>query len=311
MRRRWLGVLGPAVVVAACATSAIGPGRAAGPIPADEGGAAGYQHGIERSRAAIGGGRRRVDEFGFAKIVGSDGTLAVDAANGAVVVIPNARTASTQAAVLYSGTPEAHNQQVLDYFVGAGIPAAQVGGVHATTSLAASGNEGEARAPRPTVVGYQSVLARQVDGIPVIDSVAWARMSERGDVISEFVYWPAIPARVIADAKRLREQLGRDQDRRTFLARLPAVLPAGHVVIRHSSATVAGPFEVFASYDVLERRGGPGPTAQGSVSAVARAATIVRHFDADGFERRLPQERRNVGSDFPGQKQPASAPGAR
>jgi hypothetical protein len=79
----------------------------------------------------------------------------------------------------------------------------------------------------------------------------------------------------------------------------------------HSSATVAGPFEVFASYDVLERRGGHGPTAQGSVSAAARAATIVRHFDADGFEHRLPQERRSVGSDFPGQKQPASAPGAR
>jgi hypothetical protein len=78
-------------------------------------------------------------------------------------------------------------------------------------------------------------------------------------------------------------------------------LPPGKVVIRHSSATADGPFEVFASYDVLkkkttERAGGKAPEARSPSTVVS---VVVRHFDVDGAERRLPHEKRNVGADTP------------
>jgi hypothetical protein len=87
----------------------------------------------------------------------------------------------------------------------------------------------------------------------VIDSVAWARINEQGKVVSEWVYWPAIPAKALADARRL-EELVASSAKTGFLARLPAGLPSGKLAIRHSSATAEGPFEAFASYDVLEKR---------------------------------------------------------
>ncbi len=90
---------------------------------------------------------------------------------------------------------------------------------------------------------------------PVVDSVAWAQLDSQGKVVSEGVYWPAIPAKALADARRLEAALAQESGRKQFLSHVLAALPAGKVVIRHSSAAMLkGPFEVLASHDVLERR---------------------------------------------------------
>lgn len=270
----------------------------AGIIVAPPGGAAGYQHGLERSRFVVGDSRGDVREYGLIKVVGSEGSFAVDEANGTVIAVPNARSAAQQRGVWYTRGSQSHNDDVRAYFMAAGIPQDQIASVDATTSLYGAGGEADRSSLQPKIAGWQSILHREIRGVPVIDSVAWARMDDDRHVIAEWVYWPAIPAKAIDDAVRLRTSLASESQRAAFLSRLPADLPGGQVVIRHSSAVTSGPFEAVATYDVIERR----ISADASTGAAVRAASVVRHFDANGSEIRLPQERRERRDDFPGKK---------
>ena len=277
--------------------------------------AVGYQHSLERSRfvtGATGVEQRRVEEHGFSKTIGPDGVFATNLRNGLVVATQSggsdkgeAKVGDVRPKAGYVIDPDKHNSQVMDYFLAAGIPKDQIGGVHATTYLSSSGSAQDARPAPPKVDGYASILERKIEKFPVVDSVAWARMNEQGKVVSEWVYWPAIPAKALADARRLEEMVG-SSGQTDFLARLPAGLPRGRVVIRHSSATVEGQFDAFASYDIVERRTSAGPTGeQNRGDAHQLISVVVRHFDVHGAERRLPQETRNLGADYPPkQKQP-------
>jgi len=293
-----------------CADTKVPQAPNAGIIQTDSGGVVGYQHGLEHSRFIVGTNGRAVSEFGFIKVVGTEGTFAVDAANGAVIAIPNARSAEQQRAVWYTLGADRHNQQVLAYFVAAGIPQDQIGGVHATTSLYASGGADDSSAAQPKIAAWQSILQRVTNGVPVIDSVVWARMNEQGKVISEWVYWPPISGKTIGEARRLRAMLSQESERAAFLSRLPRDLPPGEVVIRHSSATVSEPFEVFASYDVVERKTARDLKSSSDANGMTLGVSVVRHFDVEGNERKLPQERRSPSGDFPAEKRPPPRTGA-
>lgn len=298
------------LVLATCVFSACTK-KPTGLIATDEGGAVGYQHSLERSRFVTGPELRRVEEFGFSKVVGPAGVFATDLHNGLVVAVQSggankgeAKAGNEEAKAGYVMDPDKHNQQVVDYFLAAGVPKDQIGGVHATTYLSSSGSLNDTRPAPVKVDGYASVLERKIEKFPVVDSAGWARMNERGEVVSEWVYWPAIPAKALEDARRLLEMTAGDSDKTAFLTRLPARLPPGKVVIRHTSATAQEPFEVFASDDIVESRPSP-KTADGeNLSSAPLGASVVRHFDVDGVERRLPQERRNIGPDSPKEKQP-------
>jgi hypothetical protein len=50
---------------------------------------------------------------------------------------------------------------------------------------------------------------------------------------------------------------------------------------------------------VLERKESTLPARDKSQGDAQLVTVIVRHFDVDGVELRLPQERRNNGADFP------------
>ncbi|MCE9669862.1 hypothetical protein LY474_18860 [Myxococcus stipitatus] len=277
----------------ACAGVGLARDGSAGLIASDKGGAVGYRHALERSRFEVGpspSGVHRLEEHGFVKVVGPQGVFATHSRNGLVIAVqsdgaPKAGASWGAPEARYGAGPDQHNAQVLEYFRAAGIPGDQIGGVHANTYLSARGSTNESRPVQPQVDGYASILERKVEGYAVVDSVAWARLDDRGRSISEWVYWPPIPARALEEARKLEALLG-GAGRSDYLARLPAGLPAGRVVIRHSSAVAEGPFEAFASYDVAS-------------PALRQASTVVRHFDADGLERRLPQERRGAGPDFP------------
>jgi hypothetical protein len=236
--------------------------------------------------------------------VGPSGVFAVDLRNGLALAVQTGGANKGEAAVREAAsTPpgfldaDKHNEQVTDYLVSAGMPRDQIGGVHVNTYLSASGSTQDERAAVPQVDGYASILERKIDKFAVPDSTAWARLDEKGRVISEWVYWPPIPAKALADARRLEEQVvSKDQP---FSRRLPSGLPQGKVVIRHSSATEDGPFEAYASYDVVERRETMLPPLDKNYGEVRVVSVTVRHFDLDGNELRLPQERRNHGGDFP------------
>jgi hypothetical protein len=298
---------------ATCASPLIAQGPSAGLVGADAGGAPGYVHSLERSRFVTGGTNarelRRVEEHGFAKVVGPDGVFATNLRNGLVIAVQSGGANKGEARGKEAATagyvmdPDQHNQQVVDYFVAAGVPKDQIGGVRANTYLSSGGSTQDARAAPVKVDGYASVLQRKIDKYVVIDSVAWARMNDQGRAVSEWVYWPAIPAKALADAIRL-EELAESAD---FLARLPAGLPRGTVVIRHSPATEDGPFEAFASYDVIEMKPSPAAAGRENLSTAPMGVAVERHFDVDGVERRLPSERRYLGADNAREKQTAPA----
>jgi hypothetical protein len=284
------------LLLAACTD---GPRRqppTAGPIRAEDGGAAGYQHGLDRSRVSLGADRRIVDERGFLKVVGPTATFAVDATNGAAAAIPNAsRIIAAEEGAPRPVDPERHNQQVVDYFVGAGIPREQVAGVDALTLLAARGETRSPQPPQPEVIGYQSALKRSIGGVTVADSVAWARLTDRSEVLSEGVYWPALPRAAVTEAAEFQRRLNDAQQRQLFLASLPTGLPEGEVVIHHSQATTRGEFQVVVTYDVAAPVNAPVPAGAGANDRPV--SWVVRHFDIQGREIRLPQEQPPPGSE--------------
>lgn len=234
---------------------------------------AGYIHLASASKFHVGSAATNLSELGFSKVVGSDGVFAT-AANGWVGAFPVAGAASTMVDPL-TRVPEVHNQTVVSYFVGAGLPTAQIGNVTAHADARGSGT-GKTSGPLPngTFAGYTSVLARVVAGIPVPDSFAWAQFNANGEVVKEAVYWPAIPQSVIQEAQALNAKLSDPTQRATYMSKLPAGLVNGQVVIRHSSCSERSTFEVFAGYDLTERREMGG----------------VRHFDMNGTEFKMKSE---------------------
>jgi hypothetical protein len=289
-----------ALLAAICAGSTCAQ-AAGGIIASDEGGASGYQHSIERSRFVPERSDeqpRMVEEFGFSKVVGSIGVVATNLRNGLVIATQNdgidkaSPPHQVKAKAEYLLSPDKHNAMVMEYLIATGIPRDQVGGIHANTYLS-GGGVGEDAASVPRVDGYASVLERVVgDKFLVAESIAWARLNNDGKSISEWVYWPAIPAKALADA-RLLQELTTGPRGAEYLARLPAGLSAGTVVIHHSSATDETPFEALATYDVIDDRSTP-PVGSDKMSKAPRGVAVVRHFDAEGMERRLPSERLNL-----------------
>jgi hypothetical protein len=264
------------------ATGASAPAALAwDPATLGPGDAPGYRHGVGASRFRLGAGVHAVSEASWDKVVGSEGVFATDPYTGAVRANPNADAPAVQVPALTSN-PDEHNKHVAAYFRAAGLPMDQVGGAHVTTIMKVDGPADKVGSQRPTFVAYTTILERTVDGIRVPDSFAWARFNARDEVVAEGVYWPAIPAAAIAQAKELRDQLVDPARGAAYRAQLhvpDASAKGGMVTIRHSGATTHGAFEAVAGYDVHVPYGD---------SMNGRGRTV--HFDANGRARALPSE---------------------
>ena len=260
---------------------------ASGLIQPPPGGVPGYQHGADRSLFILGDSPRDMAEPGYIKRVGSEGTLAVLASNGSVAGIPNAQGRALQLGP-YGVTPQDHDRFVRDYFERSGIPGTQIRAIKTATLLEASGASDDVSTARPKVTAYYSVVERAVDGVPVPDSFAWARVNRDGQVVAEGVYWPALPPGVLARAHRMSQGNPLPQIERAIEARPAEALVNHHVAIRHSSADYDGSFAAHASIDVHVR-----------LAATARAdarTSLVRHFNEEGAEFQLPQEISSISS---------------
>jgi hypothetical protein len=290
------------VFLAGCASVRIPAPPRQGQIPDPAGGPPGYQHGAENGKFALGANVRRMQQYGYLKTTGDQGTLAIKQTNGSVVGIPNANAASLRLAP-YGSSPADHDMFVRAYFVGLGLPADQVKAVRGMTLLDASGKSDEPANPIPQISAYYSVLERNGGGTPVPDSFAWARANSRGQIVHEGVYWPALPAAVVAEAQKFRELLDNPEQRHMFEARTGMNVAEGSLVIRH-----AGPsedrFESFASLDFAIRTAVGTAPQQTQDGARIAGATRVRHFDITGTERFLAQERLDLGDRYPDKKLP-------
>jgi hypothetical protein len=234
-----------------------------------------YVHTPSRSRMALGpSATTSNDGPSVVRVRGDWAALTFDASTGHTLGVPSVGAPSLNREP-WSLQLDLHNARVRDYFVSAGLPSAEVGAIAGHVGGGAGGALGEA----PTQfepMAYYTVLTRVAKGIVIADSVAWARINSDGDVVSEEIFWPAIPQAVLDEAVALSARLSDASAATTFRAPLPS--GEGRVVIRHSSAYAGGPFEAFASFDV-------------SV-ALPHGTTVTHHFDSTGAERRLPQERR-------------------
>ena len=195
--------------------------------------------------------------------------------------------------------PDAHNDKVMEYFISAGIPRDQVGGIHANTYLS-GGGVGEFGAAARKIEGYASVLERVVgDKVPVAESMRGRVSTLKGS--------RSLSGSTGPQFRRRRSQTRGDSTSRcrvrkeAYRGHLPAGLSNGTVVIHHSSAAEEGPFEALATYDVVDNLGNA-PAESEKASKAPGGGAVVRHFDADGVERRLSSERFNMGPSDAGAK---------
>lgn len=251
---------------ASASEAAAGP-VAPGPVRA------GYVHALERSKFPIGGKALSRAELGMQKSVGDQGVFAT-LPTGLTLGMPNADAAARQKPP-YPGGADAQNKAVRAYFVGAGLPADQISEVVPFAAMHSEGAvaDGLKGAMANARLGYYfSVLRRQVDGIPVADSLAWARLNVDGEVVIESVYWPDIPEAMITQAREAQARLADPATHRALMAKVPGATE-GSLVIHHTPGFYQGAFEAVATYDIAGDGG------------------KVHHFDITGQAVDLAEER--------------------
>jgi hypothetical protein len=291
MKRAMLGLMS-VISLTACGTAAE-PASSTEPSRFDphatgaqevEGVVHGYRHDVSRATFPLLGNLVEKQENGFRKVLSSDGVFAVDLANGASYAIANAGAPFARLPP-FTHDPAVHNARVLSYFVGAGLPKDQVGGVHVTTLMRAHGAAGETDA-QPELVGYTSVVTRAIDGIGVPESHAWARLNVNGDVVSESVYWPDIPTRVVTEAKASLPLFKDEAALHALRARLRAGEGEVQLAIHHAAAGLSSVT--------------PDASAVIDVTSRDRGASTTRHFRSNGDELFLAHEQRVSASPADG-----------
>jgi hypothetical protein len=246
----------------------------------------GYVHSRGRSRFNAGAVAASRSEGGFAKSIGENGVFAVDSVTGWALAVPNADAPSTQRPPL-PGSADDHNRRTLEYFRAAGIPAAQISGVH-VNALMQGGADASGARTGDSLKAYYSVLERSIQGVPVVESRAWARFNADDDVVEESVYWPALPASVDADLAALKAAAGTANFHSKLTAAVALDPKSGHLAIHHSSPTDHRPFAVQVTYDV---------------DPMQHRKAKTRHFDLAGREVAIPNET-DIAPKGPGRPKP-------
>ena len=257
-----------------------------------------YDHQLERSRFDPGANAHREIDGSSERMIGDRGVFMVDRVTGATLAVPNAplagpkppvpaETPASTETVLPINYPrplsenaEEHSAAVREYLFAAGISEAEVSGTHVTTTMTGGGPVKDGVQPsRSVLLWYTTHLERSLGGVPVEGSSAFAALDSDRRVISEGVYWPEIPAAVVARALAMQQMLASPKARAAFLTKVRRAQPKigdaeGNVVILHSSAFYHSKFQVQAVYSVVVR------------SASGGKAQILR-FDDTGAPLRM------------------------
>lgn len=287
LSKRWMIAVAAGVFAAGCGPVEVGAGaqaQASSPagLAALRDGPRGYVHAARCSRFLLGPGAQSKRELGLDKLVGPEGVFATNPVTGASRAILNATSPALRKGP-FTADKAAYEAHVMAYFQACGLPQDQIGLVRTLTMMEADGDASQTvRDVKPKLAGYTTVITRAIDGIPVPDSFAAARIDEDDEVVMEWVYWPSLPQRAVDEAQRLRASVADEAGRRAMADRLPAELRASpsEVTIRHSDFDDESGFRAFGSLDVhagKETRGG------------LRGGTL--HFDASGRELIHPNRR--------------------
>lgn len=131
---------------------------------------------------------------------------------------------------LLTTDPDAHNARVRDYFVNGGLPEDQIATVNVHTTMSGGGPASEVDSSKPKLEWYTSVISRQIAGIPIFESVAWATFNADGKVVKEATFWPAVPTVIVQDALSLSAAVASE----AYFTQSPAIPKEGRVVVHHT-----------------------------------------------------------------------------
>jgi hypothetical protein len=218
-------------------------------------GLAGVAFDVTKSRFAFGSTPVQLTTNGFTRWTGADGQVAVGPFGRAM---GSMNSGASQAALPdWSEDPDALTTHVRDYFVGMGIPTCQIARTDVTASVGSDGSHSR-----------MILLERALDGIPVIDSRAGARINSADQSTNELLFWPGIPAAVVTAARSFRAQVADPTALAAYKAKLPAAAQGvGEVVIHHSAIAFMPdvPFDSATTWDTI-------------------VSSATRSYDANGVE---------------------------
>ena len=254
MRCAWLAV--GWIACFGCGGSSLAPGAVptTGAVSGCEVGAplTGAAYDLTKSRFAFGSPPVRDDANGFKRWVGDHGVVAIEVSGGEIGSLNGG--APEASLPDWSSDATALEAHVSAYFASFGVPSCQAPDAEV---LGGSG-------------GRTVSLPRSVDGIPVGESTAYARLDNQDQSTSEGFYWPTIPADVVTSARALHDKLADPTELAAYKAKLPADAQGdGGVVLHHTGSYSTSPFAAAATYDVVMTVGLLGMPAMLS-------------FDADG-----------------------------
>jgi hypothetical protein len=240
----------------------------------------GFAHTLATTAFSVGATSAQRDEFGMHKVIGDQGVFATRK-TGLTTALANADAQVRQAPPF----PDAmsHDAKVRDYFVKAGIPTDQIASVANYETVGAPADP-KGGIGQGSVVARFTMITRQIQGIPVADSFAWAELNANGEVVEEQAYWPAIPTSVVQSARALASSVANVSTKTSFEALLPPHRDTKGVVIHHSPGEWDGTPVAGAFYDVVASR-------------ESFAATL--HADATGSIVTLPYEQPDAWGPMP------------
>lgn len=190
---------------------------------------AGFLQRPDTSRFVMGTRLFDMTEGQFDRVVGTLGVESIDRTNGHFMAVPNAGSPA-RVRPAFGHTGEEHNARALEYFIGAGLPADQVGRVTSQATMGGALIPGSD--PIFHLVAYTTNVRRVIGGVDVDESFATVTINVDGDVVSEYVYWPNVQSHVADQAASVAAQSD------------------GHVAIHHPPIlTTPGPAFVTRNLD--------------------------------------------------------------
>ena len=128
---------------------------------------------------------------------------------------------------------DAHDALALPYLLSVGVPSAELGPKHSTTSYVSNAATAPPSEVQTVLHGYKTVYERVVAGFSVPESHAAVELNSAGVPVTIDVEWPTIPDTVLSDAQTLATVVAQGWS-------LPPSASQGlpvtgtHVIIKHS-----------------------------------------------------------------------------
>jgi hypothetical protein len=132
-----------------------------------------------------------------------------------------------------------------------GVATCQISGNNVLSTV---GGGGSVNGSAMFMVASQATVALQrcINGVPVGESIAFARFDTDNQTTSEAFYWPTVPADVVTAALAFHDKLAAPGALAAYKAKLPPDAQGdGEVVIHHRVAGSSLPFMAVATYDTV------------------------------------------------------------